>query len=56
MKRQLKYEDVPVLFIIYNLDERGFQYFKLDTEEYSIFKNENEVLIQSGIKFDIIDI
>ena len=47
---------MPVLYQIYNLDEKGFQYFKLDNEEYSLFPKEQEVLLFTGAKFEIIEI
>ena len=53
MHRGIKNNEVPVLFQIRNLDDRGFYYFKLDSEEYSIFPGEKEVLLSSGIKFNI---
>ena len=40
MHRDIKSNQVPVLFQIRNLDDRGFYYFKLDSEEYSIFPGE----------------
>jgi hypothetical protein len=29
-------------------------YFKLDKKEYALYKNEKEVLLRTGMKFDII--
>jgi hypothetical protein len=52
MFRKLKEEEVAILYIINNLDERGFNYFILD-KDYSNFPSEQEVLLSSGIVFDI---
>ncbi|MFN9899750.1 MAG: hypothetical protein ACK55Z_13370 [bacterium] len=49
-------DDVPVLYQIHNLDEFGFDYFKLDNLDYSLFPNEQEVLLITGSKFRIIEI
>ncbi len=49
-------DDVPVLYEIYNLDENGEKYFKLDNLDYSLFPNEQEVLLRTGSYFEIIEI
>ena len=48
--------DVPVLYQINNLDKEGWNYFNLDTEEYSLFPHEQEVLLATGSSFEIIEI
>ena len=47
---------VPVLYQINNLDEDGFFYFKLDSEEYTLFPQMQEVLLANNISFNIIEI
>ena len=47
---------MPVLYQITNLDKNGMYYFKLDNAEYSLFPYEQEVLLQTGLEFDIIEI
>ena len=56
MFRGLSKDQVPVLYQIYNLNEDGMCYFKLDNEEYSLFPFEQEVLIFTGEYFHIIKI
>ena len=56
MFRGLSKDQVPVLYQINNLDKKGFYYFKLDNEEYSLFPYEKEVLFYSGNLFEIIEI
>ena len=56
MFRGLSKDVVPVLYQIHNLDERGFSYFKLDNANYSLFPNEQEVLLWTGSSFEIIKI
>lgn len=56
MLKGLKAGDYPVLFKISNLDENGFDYFKLDNEEYSMFPREDEVLLVTGTPFNILEI
>ena len=56
MFRGLSKDVVPVLYQIHNLDERGFHYFKLDNLDYSLFPNEQEVLLFTGSEFEIIEI
>jgi hypothetical protein len=51
----LSKDDVPVLYQINNLNERGWLYFKLDSEEYSLFPYEHEVLLNPGSEFEIIE-
>ncbi len=53
---QLKKDDVSVLFKISNLDENGFDYFKLDCKEYAMFPKEDEVLLVTGTPFKILEI
>jgi hypothetical protein len=52
----LKPDEVPVLFEITNLDEDGWNYFILDSKDYSLFDYEKEVLLLSGDWFNIVDI
>ena len=52
----LSKDDVPVLYQINNLRKDGRCYFKLDSEEYSLFPNEQEVLLSNGSSFEIIEI
>ena len=56
MFKGLSKDDVPVLYQIHNLIENGRFYFKLDSEEYSLFSYEQEVLLQNGLSFEIIEI
>jgi hypothetical protein len=56
MFRGLSLEEIPVLYQISNLCERGESYFKLDNEDYSLFPYEKEVLLDTHSKFTIIDI
>ena len=56
MFKGLSKDDVPVLYQIHNLDDNGSGYFKLDSEEYSLFPYEQEVLIHTGSFFEIIKI
>ena len=56
MFKGLSKDDVPVLYQISNLREEGYWYFKLDSEEYSLFPYEQEVLIKTGLNFKIIEI
>ena len=48
MFRGLSKDVVPVLYQIHNLDENGYRYFKLDNLDYSLFPNEQEVLLLTG--------
>ena len=56
MFRGLSKDVVPVLYQIHNLREDGFDYFKLDNLDYSLFPNEQEVLLFTGSSFEIIEI
>ena len=56
MFRGLSKDDVPALYQIHNLNQFGFYYFKLDNAEYSLFPYEQEVLLETGLDFDIIEI
>ena len=49
-------DDVPVLYQINNLSKKGWGYFKLDGDEYSLFPYEQEVLIENDALFKIIEI
>ena len=53
---KLKKDEVAVLYQISNLSDRGEYHFNLDSEFYSLFPNEKEVLLCSLCSFDIIDI
>ncbi len=54
MFRRLSKDVVPVLYQIHNLDSWGYDYFKLDNLDYSLFPNEQEVLLYTGSFFEII--
>ena len=56
MFRGLSKDQVSVLYQISNLNKDGVSYFKLDNAEYSLFPYEQEVLLQTGLIFEIIDI
>ena len=56
MFKGLSKDDVPVLYQISNLWEDGWRYFKLDTNEYSLFPKEQEVLLTTGSFFEIVEI
>ena len=56
MFKELGNDDVPVLYQINNLIRNGWYYFKLDSEEYSLYPHEQEVLLYSGYTFEIIEI
>ena len=56
MFRGLSKDQVSVLYEINNLSESGRNYFKLDNKEYSLFPYEQEVLLDTGLLFEIIEI
>ena len=56
MFRGLSKDVVPVLYQIHNLNQLGWYYFKLDNLDYSLFPNEQEVLLVTGSSFEIIEI
>ncbi len=56
MFRGLNKEDVPVLYKINGLDEKGLKYFKLDNTDYSLFPYEQEVLLRTNSYFKILKI
>ncbi len=56
MFRGLSKDDVPALYQIHNLNQFGFYYFKLDNTDYSLFPNEQEVLLKTGCDFEIFEI
>ena len=56
MFRNLRKDDVPVLYKINNLNKNGEWYFKLDNSDYSLFPYEKEVLLWTGEAFKIIEI
>ena len=56
MFKGLSKDDVPVLYKINNLREDGYAYFKLDSDKYSLFPDEKEVLLFAGSSFEIIEI
>ena len=56
MFRGLSKDVVPVLYQIHNLSEIGFDYFKLDSEDYTLFPNEQEILLRNDLPFEIIEI
>ena len=53
MFRKLKKDEIPVMLQFTNLPEYGWNYFKLDNKEYTIFPNEQEVLLYTGLLFEI---
>ena len=53
MFMKLKKDEVSVMYQITNLSEYGWWYFKLDTDDYSLFSYEQEVLLKNGSCFDI---
>ena len=56
MFRGLSKDVVPVLYQIHNLHIDGYHYFKLDNADYSLFPYEQEVLLHTGLSFEIIEI
>ena len=56
MFRGLCKDQVSVLYQISGLSDDGYSYFKLDNAEYSLFPYEQEVLLNTGCDFDIIEI
>ena len=56
MFRGLNKDQVPVLYQINNLNDKGYLYFKLDNEEYSLFSYEHEVLFVTVLPLTIIQI
>ncbi len=56
MFKELNKENVPVLYKINGLDGRGSDYFNLDNADYSLFPYEQEVLLNTGFYFRIIEI
>ena len=49
MLKNLKRNEIAVLLEISNLPANGCNYFKLDKEDYTLFKTEKEVLIKDGL-------
>ena len=45
-----------MLYQINNLNDEGFDYFKLENSDYSLFPNEQEFLLKTGSKFHIVEI
>ncbi len=56
MFKGLNKEDVAVLYQINNISKDGTFYFKLDNADYSLFPYEQEVLLVTGCKFEILEI
>ncbi len=56
MFKGLSKDVMPVLYQIHGLSEGGFYYFKLDNAGYSLFPYEQEVLLLTGLWFEIIEI
>ena len=56
MLKEVNNEDMAVLYEIIGLDEDGNYHFIMDKNEFSIFENEQEVLMFSGLHFQILDI
>ena len=51
MLKGLNKDNMLVLYQINNLSEIGLNFFKLDNENYSLFPNEQEVLLATGLYF-----
>jgi hypothetical protein len=49
MIKNLTNNQIPVLFEISNLPKDGTDYFKLDEEDFTLFKEEKEVLLRDGL-------
>ena len=45
---KLKKDELPVLFEITNLSKKSYEYFKFNSDEYSLFSYEQEVLLITG--------
>ena len=56
MLKEINNEEMAVLYEISGLDEDGNYHFIMDKNEFSIFENESEVLMFSGLHFQILDI
>ena len=56
MLKVVNNEEIAVLYEISGLDEDGNYHFIMDKNEFSIFENEQEVLMFSGLHFQILDI
>ena len=56
MFKNLKKDCVPELFQITELSEDGSSCFYLDSYEYSIFPKEQEILICTGVKFNVMGV
>ena len=56
MFRNLNNDEVPVLIQITNINKNGLNYIKLDNLNYSLFIQEEEVLIKDNVLFCIDDI
>ena len=56
MFRGLSKDQVSVLYQISGLSKVGWDYFKLDNAEYSLFPYEQEVLLRTGLSYKIIEI
>ena len=53
---KLNKDEIAVLYKITDLDEKGFDYFKLDSQEYAMFLQEEEILLVTGSPFKILEI
>ena len=52
MFKDIKKDEVAVLFQISKLNKRGFGYFYLDNSEYSLFDYEKEILLNTDTLFE----
>ena len=53
MFKGLSEDDVPVLYQINGLNKDGYYYIKLDNPGYSLFPYEQEVLLLTGLNYEI---
>ena len=53
MFSRLNKNEASVLYKITNLNKDGYCYFNLNSEEYAIYRNEEEILLRTGLKFKI---
>jgi hypothetical protein len=51
----VKNKEIAVLYEISGLDEDGHYYFNMDKSDYSLYEKEKEVLMFSGLQFEILD-
>lgn len=56
MLNGLRKNDQPVMFQISGLSKFGNYYFKMDSEEFSLYVHEQEILLYDGSKYEITNI